>query len=249
MSHINSTERNSSLCQFLYKELEVLKIRIAFARIEEDEEALSIPSSETECEYDEIAQNRTIRSIHQEIDKIARRRFVSKTLPRALHVFAGIVLFFFLSLTVATAASHTVRVKILTFIINMEDTYTELSLESLDNKFFDVPAAWKGDYYPSIIPTGFQLSDISPFNNIVYYDSVDGRIFEFREYSDSNYTNIDTESSDVNSISINGSEGILVQKGNTIYISWALDNHFFVIRFDGNIEEAKSIADNVRMIH
>lgn len=248
MTQNNSTEQHSSLSQSLYKELEGLKIRIAFAKIEEDEEALLIHSSEEEHEYDEIAQYRTIRKIHQEIDKKSRQSFVRKTLPLALQVFSGIVLLFFLSLTTAMATSHTVRVKVLTFIINMEDEYTELSLENVSGEYFDVPIEWNGDYYPSLIPPEFMLNEIVHFGNIAYYNSPDDRFLEFREYKEEGYSNIDSETGTVSSISIHGEEGIVVQKEDTVYISWAQDNHFFVIRFDGTIEETRDIAESVRMI-
>lgn len=248
MTQNNSTEQHSSLSQSLYKELEGLKIRIAFAKIEEEEESLKAPSSVADHKYDEIAQHRTIRIIHQEFDKKSRRYFVRKTLPRALQVFAGVVLLFFLSLTAATATSHAVRVKVLTFIINMEDTYTELSLENIDDDFFEVPIEWKGTYYMSYIPDGFNLDEIDANINAAYFYSIDGRQLEFRESSENNYVNIDTETSIINEAYIHGSKGLIIVKNNTVNISWSQDNHFFVIRYDGSIEEAQRIAENVRMI-
>lgn len=249
MTHTTSSEQHTSLSQSLYKELEGLKIRIAFAKIEEDEEKLlAAPTSVGEHEYDELAQHRTMRRIHQELDMRARRYFVRKTLPRALQVFAGVVLFFFLSLTVATAASHTIRVKVLTFIINMEDEYTELSLENLNDEFFDVPSEWKGAYFLSYVPKGFKLNEIDSSFHIAYYSSIDNRQLEFRESREGYYLNIDTESSTVYEVCIHGSNGLLVQKDNTIYITWPQDNYFFVVRYDGSVEEAKQIAESVRMI-
>lgn len=249
MTHTTSSEQHTSLSQSLYKELEGLKIRIAFAEIEEDEEeSLAVPTSAGEQEYNELAQHRTMRRIHQELDKRSRQYFVKKALPRALQVFAGVVLFFFLSLTVATAASHSVRVKILTFIIRMEEEYTELSLENTNEEYFDVPVDWKGSYFISCIPDGFKFVEIDQNLNIAYFYSHDGRQLEFNESGESNYTNIDTEASTMSELFIHGAKGLLVKKGETVYITWSQDNRFFVIRYDGSVQEAIRVAESVRMI-
>lgn len=249
MTQINSSEQTSSLSQSLYKELEGLKIRIAFSEIEEDEvKSLAAPTNVGEQEYNELAQHRTIRRMHQELDKRSRRFFVRKTLPRTLQVFAGVVLFFFLSLTVATATSHTIRVKVLTFIINMEDEYTELSLEDINDEFFEVPREWRGMFYLSYIPDGFILDEIDSTFNTAYYCALDGRQLEFKESSEEYYINIDTEASTANYVLIHGAKGLMATNGKTVHITWPQDNHFFVIRYDGSIDEAQHIAEGVRLI-
>ena len=63
MNQNNSTEQNSSLSHSLYNELEGLKIRIAFAEIDEDElnEFEQNPTSVSESDYSDAAQKKALK--------------------------------------------------------------------------------------------------------------------------------------------------------------------------------------------
>ena len=105
MTQNNSTEQNSSLSQSLYNELEGLKIRIAFAEIDEDElnEYERNPSSVSESDYSDAAQKKALKLIERKLNKHLIKRFIRKTLPHTIQVVAITLLLFFIGLATAVA--------------------------------------------------------------------------------------------------------------------------------------------------
>lgn len=250
MTNINSTEQNSSLSQSLYNELEGLKIRIAFAEIDEDElnEYERNPSSVSESDYSDAAQKKTLKLIEHKLNKRLRKQFVLKTLPRTLHIVTITLLLFFIGLTTAVATVRPVRLMILDFIARIEDNHSTISLAN-DIDYAVVPSEWKGKYYPSYIPESFGLSRIDSFYNIVYYTSKDDQVLEYSEFVDADYSNIDIDQEDAFGITVNESLGLAMSNGEGTTITWCIDDTYLYLRFSGDLDEAKRIAESVRLIN
>lgn len=250
MTQSNSTEQNSSLSQFLYNELEGLKIRIAFAEIDEDElnEYERNPSSVSESDYSDAAQKKTLKLIEHKLNKRLRKQFVLKTLPRTLHIVTITLLLFFIGLTTAVATVRPVRLMILDFIARIEDNHSTISLAN-DIDYAVVPSEWKGKYYPSYIPESFGLSRIDSFYNIVYYTSKDDQVLEYSEFVDADYSNIDIDQEDAFGITVNESLGLAMSNGEGTTITWCIDDTYLYLRFSGDLDEAKRIAESVRLIN
>lgn len=249
MTQNNSTEQNSSLSQSLYNELEGLKIRIAFAEIDEDElnEYERNPSSVSESDYSDAAQKKTLKLIEHKLNKRLRKQFVLKTLPRTLHIVTITLLLFFIGLTTAIATVRPVRLRILDFIARIEDNYSEISLVN-DIDYAIVPSEWKGEYYPVYIPGAFKLSHIDGIFNIVYYTAMDDRVLQFSEYADSDYSNFSIDENNAFDITINGNTGIAMTDGGSTIITWCIDDTYLYLHFSGDFDEAKRIAESVRLI-
>lgn len=196
---------NHEMSCALYEELAALKIRIAFAEIDEDElaEFDRDLSSVSEGYYSDAAQKRTLKLIERKLNKRLRRQFVSKTLPHTLQIVTISLLLFFIGLTTAVATVRPVRLRILDFIAKIEENYSEISLfNDIDNTV--VPSEWKGKYYPSYIPDEFVFSHIEEFYNSVFYISNDGQVLQFHEFEDSEYSNVDIDKASAIDITING---------------------------------------------
>lgn len=250
MTQNNSTEQNSSLSHSLYNELEGLKIRIAFAEIDEDElnEYERNPSSVSESDYSDAAQKKTLKLIEHKLNKRLRKQFVLKTLPRTLHIVTITLLLFFIGLTTAVATVRPVRLMILDFIARIEDNHSTISLAN-DIDYAVVPSEWKGKYYPSYIPESFGLSRIDSFYNIVYYTSKDDQVLEYSEFVDADYSNIDIDQEDAFGITVNESLGLAMSNGEGTTITWCIDDTYLYLRFSGDLDEAKRIAESVRLIN
>ena len=241
---------NHEMSCALYEELAALKIRIAFAEIDEDElaEFDRDLSSVSEGYYSDAAQKRTLKLIERKLNKRLRRQFVSKTLPHTLQIVTISLLLFFIGLTTAVATVRPVRLRILDFIAKIEENYSEISLfNDIDNAI--VPSEWKGKYYPSYIPAEFAFSHVDDFYNIVYYRTKDDRILQFSEYVGDDYSNIDIDEENAVDISINGSLGIAMTNGEDITISWCVDDIYLYLYFSGNLDEAKRIVESVRLLY
>lgn len=241
---------NHEMSCALYEELVALKIRIAFAEIDEDElaEFDRDLSSVSEGYYSDAAQKRTLKLIERKLNKRLRRQFVSKTLPHALQIVTISLLLFFIGLTTAVATVRPVRLRILDFIAKIEENYSEISLfNDIDNTV--VPSEWKGKYYPSYIPDEFVFSHIEDYLNMVYYVAEEDRILEFCEFADEIYTNVDIDSDNVFDISINGCSGLAMTDDESTTITWCTDNTYLNLYFSGNLDEATRIAESVQPLY
>lgn len=240
---------NHEMSCALYEELAALKIRIAFAEIDEDElaEFDRDLSSVSEGYYSDAAQKRTLKLIERKLNKRLRRQFVSKTLPHTLQIVTISLLLFFIGLTTAVATVRPVRLRILDFIAKIEENYSEISLfNDIDNAV--VPSEWKGKYYPSYIPDSFELSHVDGLLDIVYYTSASGQVLQFSEYEDNIYTNINIDKESSFDITINVSSGLAMSDGEGTKITWCIDNTYLYLYFSGNLDEAKRIAESVRLL-
>jgi len=207
-------------------------------------------NTRTEDTHFEQIQPKTLRAIRNAIRIRKLNTFVRHTLPKAGKVAAAILLVFYIGLTAAIAAVPSVRVRVLELLVNIEDEYTELSLKENPNASFDVPAEWRGSYYPSKIPNGFTVSQVEGmFGNIsvsyVMDDDKSNRITLFEQGEDT-YANLDTEDAVLSSKMVKGSPALFVVKGKTVSVAWAKDNLYFVLICQGLQEkDVLSIADSV----
>lgn len=228
----------TSLTEDLYRELEALKIRIAFAEIHEAEWNSAGPNQQLSDE----GKRRVLKAI----DKRLRRRkyvhFVKTTLPKAGRIAAAVVSVFFIGLTAAVASVRPVRVSVLNFIMGIEEAYTELGVGS---EMPDVPSEWQGQYYPAYIPEGFTLDYVDPLYVEAQYKNSDGQKIVFREYELNDYTNFDTEDSIVSTITIRGAEALISEKKDRYSIVWAMDDCYLLLRCDTSREMAIQIAESV----
>ncbi len=196
---------------------------------------------------------KTLRIIHKAIRKSKIERFTHQTLPKAGKMAASILLVLFMGLSVAIASVHSVRVRVLKLLINIEDDYTELSLQEDYGSSFDVPSEWGGSYYPSIIPEGFVVSQIlnmvQDSTIVLSLESDKTTRITFSELGEDAFTNLDTEDALVSSKMVNGSPALFVVKGNTISITWTMDNLYFILICEGLQEkEVLSLAHSVVQI-
>jgi hypothetical protein len=68
----------------------------------------------------------------------------------------------------------------------------------------------------------------------------------FSELGEDAYTNLDTEDAIVSSKMVNGSPALYVDKGNTISVSWAKENLYFILICEGLLEkDVLSISNSV----
>ena len=228
----------TSLAEDLYRELEALKIRIAFIEI-------------CEAEWNSVNSNQQLsdegkRRVLKAIDKQLRRRkyvrFAKTTLPKAGRIAAVMLSVFFIGLTTAIASVQSVRVGVLNLIMGIEEAYTELGISG-DTP--DIPSEWQGQYYPAYIPEGFTLDYVDPLYVEAQYKNSDGQKIVFREYELNDYTNFDTEDSIVSTITIRGAEALISEKKDMYSIVWAMDDCYLLLRCDTSREMAIQIAESV----
>lgn len=232
----------------LKQELTSLKLKIALQEIRERE----LDRLMQEYEQDEPLEKRLaqsegpmLRRIDRDIRKMRAWRCLRNTLPKVGKIAASLMLFFYLSLSVALAASPEMRVNLMNFFMNIEERYTSFGFEET-GEFVEVPAEWDGYYYPTYIPEGFEIDQVDYYG--VYFKRNDGTMLDFEELGPDTYGNVDTENAKIDYININGHTALIAEKGKWVTILWSVDNRGLLIGYTGGREEAIKIAESVRMI-
>lgn len=232
----------------LKQELTSLKLKIALQEIRERE----LDRLMQEYEQDEPLEKRLaqsegpmLRRIDRDIRKMRAWRCLRNTLPKVGKIAASLMLFFYLSLSVAPAASPEMRVNLMNFFMNIEERYTSFGFEET-GEFVEVPAEWDGYYYPTYIPEGFEIDQVDYYG--VYFKRNDGTMLDFEELGPDTYGNVDTENAKIDYININGHTALIAEKGKWVTILWSVDNRGLLIGYTGGREEAIKIAESVRMI-
>ena len=180
---------------------------------------------------------KNLERIQRHFRRHRARVFFRQTLPRVGQIAAIIIAVVAVAGSVAIATSHTLRVQVMQLLVNIEEEYTELKLQEDPAASFDIPAEWGGENYPSFIPEGFILGAVHSnpgYSSVSFIDTTDtGRKINFSELGESAETNLDTEDAVLESIQINGHQGVLVIKDRKISAYWDDGRHYFILITEG----------------
>lgn len=190
-----------------------------------------------------------------------RRRWFS----RAGLAAACLIILLGIAAPIAIAKVDFIRVRVLKLLINVEEEYTELSLVEDDEASFNVPAEWRGAYYPSYIPEGYYLWYLDDVDDQVIYHHPDDEygIVEFDEMSRDTKMNVDSEDAEISYDAVNGNSALVIKKGDKSFVNiygeddfvpgdvmviWSNDEKYFLVRVRSSREEALRIARSVRRL-
>ena len=233
-----------------------LMLRIAFCELQDEEiEQLSdFGNNELENiqQEDDFWKKTEAQAKSQMYNHLLRQKVIHAakvTLPKIVQVAACLIIAFYVTLSVAIAADHNIRVRVLEMIMNVEKQYTEISLQENNAKSFHVPSEWKGTYYPAYIPDGFVIEKISSLYGLDTLECLNENMYlSFLECGEDVSTNIDTEGALVEAILINGSPAIIAEKGGLVTIAWAYNRNYFVLQAQVGREIAIQIAESVMVV-
>ncbi|MBP3647520.1 MAG: DUF4367 domain-containing protein [Clostridia bacterium] len=232
----------------LREELTALKLRLVFQEAFEDKIDDIMREEEADPEGSAlIAQgDRRVRKlVRQKLRRNRGRRFIRRGLPRVAKIAAAMLLVFYIGLSAAVATVPAVRVKVLRFIMHIEDQYTSLSFED-GGQVIEIPTEWDGLFYPAYIPERFKMVGRSA--NEVEYEDPSGAMLCFSEFTQDTTVNMDTEDAEMSYIDLSGKHALVSVKGNWVFVTWATGNRYFIVDLEGTKEEAIMIADSVTLI-
>ena len=230
---------------------EAALFRAAFARRQarKIEELMAQEATPEEEAFFARTEQETLRVIRRALGRTKRRHFLRHTLPRAANAAAILLLCVFLGGTAALAAVPSFRVRVMKLLMNMQQEYTEISLVEDEAASFDVPAGWKGDFFPGYIPEGFEvawMSSVTPTCDWKYVDDSEKNI-TFSECDENTYANVDTENAELSYENVNGSSALVIEKGYVVQIVWARDNRYFILdTHECGKDETLKIARSVK---
>ena len=226
-----------------------LKIRLALQQEFEQE----VDELVAEANPTDAGQTQPIREMEEKVLKdIAvhtggrrRQREQKRRFPRCARVIAAVALLVMVSVGSAMATVHMVQIGLLKLDVQ---TYPERTSYGLvpSEKTVEVPAEWKGDFYPAYIPEGFEF-DRCRLNNVIYLDK-ERRCLDFSEETYGSITNLDTENANLSSVFINGAEATLIEKDGWAAVVWSANNRLFIVDIDSGKDDALRVAASVILI-
>lgn len=181
------------------------------------------------------------------------KRFFRHTLPKIGQAAAIVIVVISLAGGVAIATSHTVRVRVMQMLVNIEEQFTEIKLVEDEAALFDVPAEWGGDNYLSYIPDGLELLKVGGSGETHYAEYIDKHtkaiVLRFQEFSESAEGNIDTENALISKVIINGQNGYMAEKNAMMNVFWSDGYRYFLLSSNGmGREKTIEIAIGIKAI-
>jgi len=164
---------------------------------------------------------------------------------------AALVLVLSLGISTVVASSDTLRAAVFDLVFTRQATHTEIQLVENTQKAFEVPAEWKGRYYPSFIPEGYKMVKIDSEEGTTSTISLinkDGHLMHFSENTLDTYTNIDTENANVKNVLIRGYKSLMSIKNGRVILVWSADERYFILNIAGDENAAIQVAESLRLI-
>lgn len=224
--------------------------------LEENERLKRDPESAVPPEVD----RRCLKTIKRAFAK-TQRRAAGHTAYRVFRQAAMVAVVGMLLFATAFAASPEVRVKTLNLLIEVSDVATSMTMEETPESPEDSNYPAEGNsitsggmlrgYQIPAVPDGFVLVDSrnGRTSSSLRYENDDGAIIDFHiiEAKGTTHT-VDTEDAEVSPITIHGYEGLFIEEGDRITITWGdTDQIIFVTVHCNKIsgEDAMALANEI----
>ncbi len=230
---------------FKYKEEEERELKKILA--EADQRKLT-PEEEV---FSQEIYAHFIKKIEDEEKKDSKRSRVDKRrryILRFIEVAACFVLILGIMAPFALANVDFIRAKVMELLIRIEEDHTDIDFIENEDSSFEVPASWKGSYFPAYIPEGFDLSETSNFFNEVIFKDTAGRELHFGEYTEDEQISLDSERAELSYERINSMDAFIIEKGDFRTIVWNNDERYFIIYTNVPRELGLCVAESVQKI-
>ena len=209
----------------------------------EEKQALGQPSA--------AAYRRFQKDLKARFRRAKVQRFSRHVLLPLGKAAAALVLVLSLGISTVVASSDTLRAAVFDLVFTRQATHTEIQLVENTQKSFEVPAEWKGRYYPSFIPEGYEVVKVNnsfdTTHHIAFMNSKGVLLHFFENTADTN-SNIDTEGSQVKTVFVRGYSGLLSQKNGESILAWSADERYFVLILMGDEDLTLQVAESLRLI-
>lgn len=226
-----------------------LKIRLVFQQeLEEEVAELTAASNSADEGQSQIVRDieeRVLKKLAAQKDEQRQVREPKRHLPRAARFVAAVALLIMVSVGSAMATVRMVQIGLLKLNVEAHPEYTAYGLVS-SGETVDVPQEWRGDFYPTYIPEGFEFDEC--LNYMVNYRSQNGKVVSFSEEASASRTNLDTEGAHISALFVNGAEATLIEKEGWTAVVWSANNRLFIVDMDGEKDEVLRVAASVILI-
>ncbi len=230
----------------LDEELTALKLKIALQEYREEAIETLLSENDDPSAPERLARTEqpTLRRMNRRLRRRSLRRFSASSLRKTAKAAACLLLVFYLGLTAAVATVDEVRVGLQNFFVRFEKTHVEIGFELTENPA-TVPSGWDGYYYPSYIPEGYTLINMS--SGIANYQKGSDELC-FSDLGSDARIYLDSENAAIDYLIINGISATIIEKAPWTTIFWSIGNRCIIVEYTGSRNEAIQIAESVVMI-
>ena len=221
-----------------------------------DEEADSLlessPEDQRYLELLETSREKRMKKMMRRLRWISLKKQFFTVVPRTMRLAVAALGILCIGLTTAFASSETFRVRVFSMFAEDHGQYTAIGLREDEQKAFDVPNGWKGMYYPTYIPDGFEVINVENLSEQIFlisFENKNNEYLTFEEMTEDAESNIDTEKARVYYTEIHGNTALVSVKADLTIVSWNEQNRILSVVFDGEVEEdALKVAKSVTRI-
>ena len=239
-------------------------IRLAFEK--EEEEAVRQLSTEPDADMPpemEQAAMRAFTAAMEQAEKDAKENHskekkakTRRLFFRVVEIAACLVLLAGIALPVAVATSAEFRSKVMQLLIKIDQDNGRAFFQFAedDDASFPVVDGWRGEYYPSYIPDGFEVSLLYEDANYVEYSCNRTQSIVFSENSSDITSMIDYNVLSPQIIHINGTDAFYVygqESDGNIFgaVVWQSDTKWFeVVAYNITENELLNVAGSIKKI-
>lgn len=228
----------------------LLRLAFEYDAMEETRQIMSECTGELSPK-DEAICRRAYASFLRKLARLERRerrtyplRFTARTWKVAVCMVVLLIV------AVPWAIAHTdfLRVNPSRLEIKKKTGYIEVEMKEDTSVSFDVPSQWRGRYYLSYVPEGFELFDIFPEMNWVEYRNAEGKQLHFAECVKGSASAIDNKNAVYSQENIHGETAFIMDRGDSTCVIWGIGTEYFYVDAYLSKEEVLKIAEGVEFI-
>ena len=229
-------------------------LRLAFDYKEDVELQELIEKSKRELTPEEEAQAEAVyqlfeKKYEKEIakEKSTRRHQRSQRFVGGFaRVAACILLVLVLATPFAVANIGPVRERVLKILMSFEDGHIDVEIGGGAKEDDGIPEGWRGEYYPSYIPVGFEYSCLSEDGKSVEFLGVNNELIIFHEYGEGDLPSFNSAESNVYYIPIAEAEAMVIENTDWCIIIWEKGDVMMAVTAQSSVEEAQKIAESIK---
>ena len=180
-----------------------------------------------------------------------RRKTVKRVLPRIIQVAACIVLILGITAPIAIANVPALRAKVVQMLISIDAERGQADLRFITEPEFHYPTQWRGSFFPSVIPSGFQLQSVDSLPNFfeAIYTNEAGAELYFAEMTADAEITAGTGDGILTYDVVNGNQAFITQSTTTSYVRiiWSGQDRWFLLDSTAlSVDELLTIAHSVK---
>lgn len=191
-----------------------------------------------------------IKMIRRNMNKQLLKGAFSKSFLKVLRTASVFVLIVYIGFTIALAAGSSVRRYVVEFLTVENDGHNTIGFYET-GMTVEVPDGWSESYYPTYIPTGFELDKVICYENrcMAIYVNSDFDSIAFEICASGALTKYNTEECEIDYIEINGVEAIVSNnEDGRMYLVWPKGDKYFLLSSTLDMDELVRIAESVSVI-